>query len=61
MTGIWGHATGIVIVVLMLASVALTAWGKRKQASREAQEIAAMEQLAQEDTRAKSVGTDRTA
>lgn len=55
------HPAAVVIVVLMLASVALTAWGKRKQASREAQEIAAMEQLAQEETRAKSVGTDRTA
>jgi putative tricarboxylic transport membrane protein len=47
------HPAAIVIVVLMIASMAMTAWGKRKQAKQEAAEAAAMEKLHQEELAAK--------
>lgn len=53
------HPWAIAIVVLMLGSVALTAWGKRKQAAKEARESAVLERMLQAEARARTAGTDR--
>ena len=50
------HPAAIVIVVLMIVSMAMTAWGKRRQAKQEAEEAEAMERMHREELDAGSAG-----
>ena len=47
------HPAAVAILVLMMLSMGMTAWGKRKQARHEAAEAEAMERLHQEELAAK--------